>query len=151
MGHSFLGLLGMVPGFIWIMDNVLNHLHRTWLGEHRGPLVGPCDQYLIINLVRTSVDLWCNDIGGIREKLVNTDLVEFKRKIKDTYCQFTYRLSDHISRNVVIKGSADGWHERLQFWVQSELQGIFQPLVGVLVKSVSMLGAPWSHLHVRGW
>ena len=151
MAHSFLGHLGIFLGLIEITEKVLNHLDRTWSQEHRQPLKVPFDQYLIINLVRTSVDLWCNDIGEIREKPVTTDLVEFKKRIRDTYCQFAYQLFDHIAKKVAIRGSANGWFMDVQVQVQSELQGIFQLLVGVLVKSIHMLGVPWSHREVRGW
>ena len=146
-----MGLLAIFPGLTEIMDKVLNHLHHTWFEDTRWLMMVPFDQVLIINLVRTSVDLWVNDIEEIRKKTCTIALLEVARKIRDTNCQFTNRFSDHIAKKAVIRAAAIGWPEAVQSKVQFELQGIFQPLVGVLVKSVYMLGHPWSHREVRDW
>ena len=140
MGHSFVGLLLLRAGLCDITQEVLNHLDRTWFSGFRQPMNVSVDQLLIINLVRTSVDLWANDIDVVRMKNCSTPLKEIAAKIKDQGCQFTFNLSDHIARMAIIVGSKVGWLEHVQFKMQFDLQLIFQMLVGTLVSAIQMLG-----------
>ena len=93
---SFLGLLEIFLGLIVVVEKVLNQLDRTWSQDHPKPMEVPFDQYLIINLVRTSVDLWCNDDDEVKKKPVTTDFVDLKNRIRDTNCKFNYQLSVQI-------------------------------------------------------
>lgn len=87
MGHSFVGLLALYAGSIGIIEQVLNHLDRKWFSDIRQSMKVPFDPHLIVNLVRTSVEIWVNDNDLVRLKACSTPLKEIEKKIRDQNCR----------------------------------------------------------------
>lgn len=126
MGQAFVELILRRGDLRQIVHDALNHLDRICFSGSRPTVDLRVDQPLVINLVRTSVELWVNDGALIKTRNGTTPLKTVSA-----------RVFSGMSVHADVLGPPCAA-------IQSDLQLIFHTLVGTIVEALKALFGSFS-------